>query len=37
LNSNLNINNENQDCKMGIVCVVGGTSGRGDCEGSRLR
>jgi hypothetical protein len=39
LNINLNINNENQDCKIGTVCVggEGGTSGKEEGEGKRLR
>jgi hypothetical protein len=35
VNINLNINNENQDCKIGTVC--GSTSGREEVVGRRLR
>jgi hypothetical protein len=36
VNINLNINNKNQDCKIGTV-VEGGISGRREGEGRRLR
>jgi hypothetical protein len=39
LNIDLNINNENQDCKIGTVCAgmeSEGASGRGKGEGRRL-
>jgi hypothetical protein len=35
LNTNLNINNERQDCKVGTVCM-GGTSGREEGEWRRF-